>query len=202
LPIRKVSPLSSSAYPFTAKGICKSEEAFKQWGLADGSQRRNDSLNAAPGQAIALWPLALYAAAVLGLVASMLILSWLLGQRHRGRETGEPYESGVAPTGSARLRLSASFYLIAMFFVIFDLEAAFIVAWAVAIRELGWPGYIGVLAFIGVLTAALLYEWRLGALDWESRSQRPRAVHWRTQEICGDGHLRRDGAAEVAEKRS
>jgi NADH-quinone oxidoreductase subunit A len=179
--MRKVSPLISSAHSSTAKGICKSEEAFTQWELADGSQRRNDSLNATPGQAIALWPLALYAAAVLGLVASMLILSWLLGQRHRDRDTGEPYESGIAPTGSARLRLSASFYLIAMFFVIFDLEAAFIMAWAVAIRELGWPGYIGVSVFIGVLTAALLYEWQLGALDWESRSQRPKAVHGRAK---------------------
>jgi NADH-quinone oxidoreductase subunit A len=157
-------------------------------------------LNAATGQATAHWPLVVYAAAVLVLVASMLLLSWLLGQRHRDRATGEPYESGVAPTGSARLRLSANFYVIAMFFVIFDLEAAFIVAWAVATRELGWPGYIGVLVFIGVLTAALLYEWQMGALDWGEHSQRPTPVHRRAQDMSGDGHLPRDRAAEVAEK--
>jgi NADH-quinone oxidoreductase subunit A len=115
-------------------------------------------LNAATRQVVALWPLVVYAVIVLGLVAGMLTLSWLLGQRHRRRETGEPYESGVAPTGSARQRLSASFYLIAMFFVIFDLEAVFILAWAVAAREVGWAGYLGVLLFIGVLVAALLYE--------------------------------------------
>jgi NADH-quinone oxidoreductase subunit A len=117
----------------------------------------------------------------------MLTVSWLLGQRHRGRETGEPYESGVAPTGSARLRLSANFYIIAMFFVIFDLEVVFIVAWAVAIRELGWPGYIGVLLFIGVLMIALLYEWKLGALDWGLRADQPRLAHGLAQSMGRDG---------------
>jgi len=70
-----------------------------------------------------------------------------------------------------------------MFFVIFDLEAVFIFAWAVAARELGWTGYIGMLIFVGVLVAALLYEWRLGALDWALglRSQRRRAESWGKQ---------------------
>jgi NADH-quinone oxidoreductase subunit A len=117
-------------------------------------------------QSIALWPLAVYSAAVIVMVAGMLVLSYLLGQRHQERATGEPYESGIVSTGSARLRFSAKFYLIAMLFVIFDLEAVFIFAWAVAFRELGWAGYFGVLVFIGVLVAALIYEWRVGALDW------------------------------------
>jgi len=116
----------------------------------------------------ALWPLLVYFAAVLALVTSMLVLSFLLGQRHRERATSDPYESGMLSTGSARLRLSASFYLVAVFFVIFDLEAVFIVAWAISVRELGWGGYLGVLIFIGVLVAGLLYEWRQGALDWVS----------------------------------
>ena len=145
-------------------------------------------MNTAATQAIALWPLVVYAVAVLALVTSMLTLSWLLGQRHRGRETGEPYESGVAPTGSARLRLSANFYIIAMFFVIFDLEVVFIVAWAVAVRELGWPGYIGVLLFIGVLIIALLYEWKLGALDWGLRADQPRRAHSLARSMGRDGH--------------
>jgi NADH-quinone oxidoreductase subunit A len=119
-----------------------------------------------------LWPLVVYVAMALALVTSMLALSWLLGQRHADRATGEPYESGINPTGSARLRLSADFYLIAMFFVIFDLEAVFIFAWAVAAREVGWVGYIGVVIFIGLLVAALLYEWRMGALDWRARQDR------------------------------
>src|SRR5262245_66404058 len=102
----------------------------------------------------------------------MLGLSCLLGQRHQGRATGEPYESGIVSTGSARLRFSAQFYLIAMLFVIFDVESVFIFAWAIAFRESGWVGYIGVLAFIGALVAALIYEWRLGALDWGSKGRK------------------------------
>lgn len=113
-----------------------------------------------------LWPLGVYFIAVLALVGSMLGLSHLLGQRHDEKETGEPYESGIVSTGSARLRFSVKFYLVAMLFVIFDLEVAFIIAWAIAFRELGWTGYLGVLFFIAVLVAALIYEWWLGALDW------------------------------------
>jgi NADH-quinone oxidoreductase subunit A len=150
-------------------------------------------LNTAVSHATALWPLVVYAAAVLALVATMLTVSWLLGQRHGGRETGEPYESGIAPTGSARLRFSANFYVIAMFFVIFDLEVAFIVAWAVAIRELGWPGYVGALLFIGVLLSALLYEWKLGALDWGLRSAQPRMAAALAQSLGRDGYLPEDG---------
>ncbi len=122
---------------------------------------------------ILVWPLALYFALVLILVAGMLGLSYVLGQRHRERATGEPYESGILSTGSARLRLAAKYYLVAMFFVIFDLEAVFIFAWAVAFRDVGWTGYVQVLIFIGVLIAALVYLWRLGALDWgTTRRQR------------------------------
>jgi NADH-quinone oxidoreductase subunit A len=123
---------------------------------------------------VTLWPLAVYFAAVILLVAGMLALSYLLGQRHRDRATGAPYESGIVSTGSARLRFSAQFYLIAMLFVIFDLEAAFIFAWAVAFREVGWTGYAGVLVFIGILVAALIYEWRMGALDWGSKGRKAR----------------------------
>jgi NADH-quinone oxidoreductase subunit A len=122
-----------------------------------------------------LWPLAVYIVAVVILVAFMLILSALLGQRHRERATDEPYESGIVSTGSARLRFHAGFYLMAMFFVIFDLEAAFIYAYAVAFRELGWMGYLEILVFIGILASALFYVWRLGALDWRTLRQRTEA---------------------------
>ncbi|HEY9501611.1 MAG TPA: NADH-quinone oxidoreductase subunit A, partial [Pyrinomonadaceae bacterium] len=92
-----------------------------------------------------LWPIVVYFVAVLALVASMLVVSYLLGQRHTGGATGEPYESGIVSTGSSQLRFSVKFYLVAMLFVIFDLEVAFIIAWAIAFRELGWAGYLGVL---------------------------------------------------------
>jgi NADH-quinone oxidoreductase subunit A len=117
---------------------------------------------------VTLWALGIYFAIVLALVAGMLIVSYLLGQRHREPATGSPYESGIVSEGTAHVRLSAKFYLVAMFFVIFDLEAAFIFSWAIAGRELGWPGYWEVFIFAGVLFIALIYLWRLGALDWAS----------------------------------
>lgn len=113
-----------------------------------------------------LWPLAVYAIAVLLLVTGMIVVSYVLGQRHKDRDTTQVYEAGSPPTGSARLRFSIDFYLVAMFFVIFDVESIFIFAWAIAWRDLGWAGYVEVLIFIAVLMAALLYLWRLGALDW------------------------------------
>lgn len=113
-----------------------------------------------------LWALGIYFIVVLFLVTAMLLVSYVLGQQHHEKATGSPYESGIVSAGSAHVRLSAKFYLLAMFFVVFDLEAAFIFAWAVAGRELGWPGYWEFLIFTGVLMAALVYLWRLGALDW------------------------------------
>lgn len=119
-----------------------------------------------------LWPLAVYAAAVFFLVVLMVGLSYFLGERHRERATVEPYESGMILAGSARVPIDVRFYLIAVFFVIFDLEAVFIFAWAVAIRELGWIGYIEAILFIGFLAAALVYLWRVGALDVSTARQK------------------------------
>ncbi len=114
----------------------------------------------------ALWPLAVYFAAAVALIVLMVSLSYLLGQRHRGGATGEPYESGMVPTGSAWMQFDAKYYLVAMFFVIFDLEAVFIFAWAVSLRETGWAGFVEALIFIVILAAALVYIWSMGALDW------------------------------------
>ncbi len=113
-----------------------------------------------------LWPLALYVGFVLFLVAAVVMLSAVLGERHKDRATGEPYESGILSTGSARVRLSTKFYLVAILFVLFDLEAVFIFAWAIAVPELGWEGYYGLLVFVGLLVVGLVYEWRQGGLDW------------------------------------
>ncbi|MGM0576881.1 MAG: NADH-quinone oxidoreductase subunit A [Myxococcota bacterium] len=118
-----------------------------------------------------LWPLVVYGAAVLVVVAAMLALSHVLGERHRDRATGEPYEGGVVSTGDVPVRLTSKFYLMAMFFVIFDLEAAFIFAWAVAAPEAGWTGWIEIAVFVGVLLAALAWLWRIGALDWGPRGR-------------------------------
>jgi NADH-quinone oxidoreductase subunit A len=110
--------------------------------------------------------LGVYFAIVIFLVVAILVLSYLLGQRHHEPATGTPYEGGIASEGSARVRLSAKFYLVAMFFVIFDLEAVFLFAWAIAAREVGWAGYVEVVIFTGILVAALVYLWRTGALEW------------------------------------
>ena len=123
------------------------------------------------GADTALWPLAVYFAAVVVLVTVMIALSSVLGERHREKQTAEPYESGILSTGSARIRFDIKFYLVAMFFVIFDLEAVFIFAWAVSIREAGWSGYMEMLIFIGVLAAGLVYLWRLRALEWRTFSR-------------------------------
>lgn len=113
-----------------------------------------------------MWALGVHAFAVVSLVVAILLLSWLLGERLPGRETDRPYESGILPTGSARLRFPAKFYVVALLFVIFDLEAVFLFAWSIVATEAGWTGYAGAIAFVVILLVGLLYEWREGALDW------------------------------------
>jgi NADH-quinone oxidoreductase subunit A len=123
-------------------------------------------------QTIVFWPFIVFAVVSVFLVASMIGLSWFLGERHKEKKTDESYESGIAPTGNARLRFSSHFYLIAMFFVIFDLEAAFIMAWAVSFRELGVAGYVGMLIFVGILMVVLVYELSIGSLDFGPPSRK------------------------------
>jgi NADH-quinone oxidoreductase subunit A len=113
-----------------------------------------------------VWPFIVYFAAVITVAAGMIIISYFLGEKHREKTTAEPYESGIRSAGSARLRFSIKFYLVALFFVIFDVESMFVFAWAIAFQELGWAGYISIVIFIGILIAGLVYLWRLGALDW------------------------------------
>jgi len=112
------------------------------------------------------WAFFLYSVLVIGTAIGMLGVSFFLGERHHERVTAEPYESGIKPTGSTGIRLTIKFYLIALFFVIFDVESVFIFAWAIAFRDLGWAGYIEIIIFITVILMALFYLWRMGALDW------------------------------------
>ena len=95
----------------------------------------------------------------------------MLGGRAWGRAKNKPFESGVESVGSARLRFSAKFYLVAMFFVIFDVEALYLFAWSVSVRESGWVGFIEATIFITLLLVGLLYLWRIGALDWAPKKR-------------------------------
>jgi len=114
-----------------------------------------------------LWPLVVYFASIIVLVLAILGLSSVIGQRSKmERARGEPFESGVEHIGSAQIAISVEFYLIAMFFVIFDLETVFIFAWAIAFRELGVFGYLAISLFVFILVVALAYEWKSGALEW------------------------------------
>ncbi len=114
----------------------------------------------------ATWSAIAYLLAATGLVAFMLIVPRLLGGRSSGSQKEENFEAGVLPAGSARIRLSAKFYLVAIFFVIFDLEALFLYAYSVSVREVGWVGFATASIFIVILFIGLLYELRLGAMNW------------------------------------
>ena len=119
-----------------------------------------------------LLSLGLYTFLVFGLLAVLLFLTGWLGDRKPGPEKGLPYECGIVPTGSGRVRYPVPFYLVAVFFLIFDVEGAFIFAWAVAYDRLGFRGWLEVTFFIGVLLASLAYIWRKGGLEWGPTASR------------------------------
>lgn len=120
-----------------------------------------------------LWPLGLYLLLVVIIIMAMLIVPHFLGTKRNARATFEPYESGIVPaTQDKHFRIPIPFYLMAIFFVIFDLEAVFLFSWAISVRETGWAGFIEASIFILILLAALVYLWRLGALDWRTSRQK------------------------------
>lgn len=129
------------------------------------------------------WAIAAYVFLTFAIIGIMLLGSWLLGGRAWGRAKEEPFESGVVGVGSTSLRLSAKFYLVAMFFVIFDLEAVFLFAWAISVRESGWPGFVEALVFISILLISLAYLWRIGGLEWAPEGRRRLAQRNRPDQV-------------------
>jgi NADH-quinone oxidoreductase subunit A len=119
-----------------------------------------------------IFSLVIYVALILVFVASQLVLAIWLGEKKKTVEKLRPYESGIIPTGSARLHYPVPFYLVAIFFLIFDVEGAFIFAWAIAHGALGWSGWIQISFFIAVLLLGLFYIWRKGGLDWGPITQK------------------------------
>jgi NADH-quinone oxidoreductase subunit A len=95
-----------------------------------------------------------------------VLLGRLLGPRNPTPEKSAPYECGMPAVGDARERQSIKFYLIAMIFLLFDIEVAFLYPWALALRALGWAGYVQVVLFTLVLVAGYIFVWKKGALDW------------------------------------
>ena len=112
-------------------------------------------------------PLAIYALIVLAVVGLLLTLSFVLGPSKPYRSKLLPYESGMVPLDPARKRLSVRFYLTAMLFIIFDVEAVFFYPWAVLLHQLRWYGVIEMFVFMLILLVALAHIWRKGGLDWE-----------------------------------
>ncbi|AIN47300.1 NADH ubiquinone oxidoreductase chain A [Candidatus Palibaumannia cicadellinicola] len=118
------------------------------------------------------WAFAIFIIGAIGLCAFLLIISFILGGRQSitVHSRNIPFESGINSVGTARLRLSAKFYLVAMFFVIFDVETLYLYAWATALREAGWLGFYEATIFIIILLIGLVYLVRIGGLNWTPNS--------------------------------
>jgi NADH-quinone oxidoreductase subunit A len=111
-------------------------------------------------------PLLIHILFAMGLAGLLLLTSWAIGRRRPNRAKGEAYECGVPPTGDAREPISVKFYLVAMVFILFDVEAVFLYPWAFVFRELRWFGFTEMLLYIVILLAGYTYLWKKGALDW------------------------------------
>jgi len=120
-----------------------------------------------------------YVVIVLGLLAVLLFLTSWLGEKKPDPEKARPYECGIIPTGWARFRYPVPFYLVAVFFLIFDVETAYIFSWAVAMEDLSWRGWLQISFFIIVLLLSLFYIWKKGGLDW-SPTAVPRRINPKT----------------------
>ncbi len=112
------------------------------------------------------FPVLLQALLAMALAAGLLSVSYLLGKRVRNRIKDTPYESGIVPTGDARQRFSVKFYLVAMLFILFDIEAIFLYPWAVVYREFKMVAFVEMLVFVALILSGFFYMWRKGALDW------------------------------------
>jgi NADH-quinone oxidoreductase subunit A len=111
-------------------------------------------------------PLLMHFGIATALATAIVVLSWLVGQHKPGRSKMSPYECGVPPVGDARGRFSVKFYLVAMLFILFDVEAVFLYPWAVILRELKMFGFWEMLVYIAIVLVGLFYVWKKGVLDW------------------------------------
>jgi NADH-quinone oxidoreductase subunit A len=112
------------------------------------------------------FPVLVQALLAMALAAGLLTVSYLLGKKVRNRVKDMPYESGITPTGDARSRFSVKFYLVAMLFILFDIEAIFLYPWVVVYRELKMFAFVEMLVFVIFILSGFFYIWKKGALDW------------------------------------
>ena len=117
-------------------------------------------------------PLLIHFVVASALAGVIVLLSWLIGYRRPSRAKMSPYESGMTPIGDARERFSDKFYLVAMLFILFDVEAVFLYPWAVILRDLKMFGFWEMLVYIGIVLVGFFYIWRKGALDWSKPAAR------------------------------
>lgn len=115
-------------------------------------------------------PLLLHVLAAAIVASAIVILSWILGKRRPTRAKLSPYECGMVPVGDARERFSVKFYLVAMLFILFDVEAVFLYPWAVILRDLKMFGFWEMMVYIAIVLVGFFYVWKKGVLDWNRSS--------------------------------
>jgi NADH-quinone oxidoreductase subunit A len=115
----------------------------------------------------AYFPILVFLGIAGGIAAAMVGGSLLVARQKPNPEKLSPYECGFDPFDDTRRKFDVRFYLVAILFIIFDLEVAFLFPWAVSLGQIGWLGFLSMIGFLGVLTVGFVYEWRKGALDWE-----------------------------------
>ena len=120
-----------------------------------------------PDYLIQYYPIALFLIIAVGLSVLILVASYFLAPQKPDSEKLSAYECGFEAFDNARQKFDVRFYLVAILFIIFDLEVAFLFPWAIAFQDIGWMGYWSMMVFLGVLTVGFVYEWKKGALDWE-----------------------------------
>ena len=125
----------------------------------------------------AFYQILIYTTVTIALMSVLLLAAWWLGAKRTSFLKGFPYESGIIPTSSARLAWPVPFYLVAIFFIVFDVEAAFVFMWAVVWDQLGIAGVIQITVFIVILIAGLIWLWLKGGLDWGPSATRKRGQH-------------------------
>ncbi len=112
-------------------------------------------------------PILIFLGLALGLAMLLIVASLVMGAQKPDSEKNAAYECGFEPFEDARARFDVRFYLVAILFIIFDLEVAFLFPWAVALKDIGVFGFWSMVVFLGILTVGFVYEWRKGALEWE-----------------------------------